>query len=509
MHPSSDIPQTTNDVKCFETNAEPLIKQFRDELQDENKEIYISDVRDRYQNQYIDLVQKGGGVWGVALIGFTYVLEKMGIRFLRMAGTSAGAINTVLMSAMGDKNEEKSIRLLRLLVRKNLFDFVDGHLIVKTMVRLLTKWKDPSRIIRIFTFVYAFILTVSLIGLTFNGYFHENVKLISFIICFICVLTGILAAAMLMMLWNRFKQAGLGLNPGETFLIWMKQVLKDFDPGKKEMTTDELERIAAYVANLNLKVDPIRYLGDSANNPPLEGAVTVITSEICTGNKIELPRMRELFDCQTGNPMDDAASLVRASMAIPFFFESFYVKDIKYANKKNNPEPWDNFFGINPPSECRLVDGGILSNFPVDIYVDANVKCPRYPTIGIDLNDGSEAHSNGNADTWNLFEFIGNIFNAARNHYDKAYIQKNRVQKKNIASVNVGFINWLKFSMSEKEKIQLFMSGVVAAIEFLKRFKADSEVLKSQTYVKSESQWDIMKEERMEMYKKMNIQSNA
>ena len=37
-------------------------------------------------------MQEGGGVWGIALLGYTYILEKMGIRFFSLAGTSAGAI---------------------------------------------------------------------------------------------------------------------------------------------------------------------------------------------------------------------------------------------------------------------------------------------------------------------------------------------------------------------------------------------------------------------------------
>ena len=39
----------------------------------------------------MNLVQKGGGVLGVALVGYVYILEQAGIRFLKMAGTSAGA----------------------------------------------------------------------------------------------------------------------------------------------------------------------------------------------------------------------------------------------------------------------------------------------------------------------------------------------------------------------------------------------------------------------------------
>ena len=55
-------------------------------------QLLVSDVLDDKGNQYAHLVQKGGGVLGVALVGYTYVLEEMGIRFLKQAGTSAGAI---------------------------------------------------------------------------------------------------------------------------------------------------------------------------------------------------------------------------------------------------------------------------------------------------------------------------------------------------------------------------------------------------------------------------------
>ena len=57
-----------------------------------------SDIEDANGNQYVDLVQEGGGVLGVALVGYTYILEKAGIRFMSLAGTSAGAINTMMMA---------------------------------------------------------------------------------------------------------------------------------------------------------------------------------------------------------------------------------------------------------------------------------------------------------------------------------------------------------------------------------------------------------------------------
>src|SRR5688500_9761254 len=59
--------------------------------------ICLSDVVDVQGSQYVDLVHEGGGVHGIALAGYTYILEKMGVAFMKMAGTSAGSINTLLL----------------------------------------------------------------------------------------------------------------------------------------------------------------------------------------------------------------------------------------------------------------------------------------------------------------------------------------------------------------------------------------------------------------------------
>lgn len=44
----------------------------------------FSDVIDDQGHQYVDLVMEGGGVLGVALVGYTFVLEEIGLRFLRV-----------------------------------------------------------------------------------------------------------------------------------------------------------------------------------------------------------------------------------------------------------------------------------------------------------------------------------------------------------------------------------------------------------------------------------------
>lgn len=54
------------------------------------------------------------------------MLAQIGIRFLNIGGTSAGAINAILLAAIDKPEKEKSTRILELLANKNLEDFVDG-----------------------------------------------------------------------------------------------------------------------------------------------------------------------------------------------------------------------------------------------------------------------------------------------------------------------------------------------------------------------------------------------
>ena len=102
----------------------------------------VSDVLDQDGNQYVNLVQKGGGVLGVALVGYTYILEKMGIRFLRLAGTSAGAINTALMTVIGKKEDAKSISILKAICDLNFFNLVDGHPAARWIIKKFITHQD-------------------------------------------------------------------------------------------------------------------------------------------------------------------------------------------------------------------------------------------------------------------------------------------------------------------------------------------------------------------------------
>src|SRR6478672_8988396 len=105
------------------SNVKDVLAKLASEFKD--RPLNISDVTDD-NHQYVDLVQEGGGVWGIALVGYTYVLEKMGIRFFSLAGTSAGSINSIMFACTGNKEDEKSEKIIEYLLELNMFDIVDG-----------------------------------------------------------------------------------------------------------------------------------------------------------------------------------------------------------------------------------------------------------------------------------------------------------------------------------------------------------------------------------------------
>jgi NTE family protein len=93
-------------------------------LKEQHKE--FSDMIDDEGNQYVDLVMEGGGVLGIALTGYTYVLEQAGIRFLGVGGTSAGSINALMIAALDVPSQPKSEKLLATLADMPMDEFIDG-----------------------------------------------------------------------------------------------------------------------------------------------------------------------------------------------------------------------------------------------------------------------------------------------------------------------------------------------------------------------------------------------
>ncbi len=379
----------------------------------EETPLQVSDITDEHGYQYVDLVQEGGGVLGIALLGFTYALEEAGIRFFSLAGTSAGAINTAFLAAAGKPQEKKSARILEVIDRKDLMDFVDGGKDAKRLVKAISKGGNTRKVL-----------------LTALNQVDEF-----------------------------FIRKDLGINRGDNFLNWLKEVFTEFG----------VYTTKALLDNMNDFSEPLiesayRRFG-FLTEKEFKARLSLIASDITTQTKAELPDMGDLY---YHKPLDvNPAYYVRSSMSIPIFFDPLVVEDIP--SGKNQVEKWQSlkkayYFG-NIPSKVVFVDGGVMSNFPIDVF-HVSERIPTRPTFGVKLGIDRESEMKNDS----IFQIIWNCFSAARQMRDHDVIMKNQDFISLTSNIDDNGINWLNFNLPEEDKVELFIRGVVAACAFLKIF---------------------------------------
>ncbi|MEP6926096.1 MAG: patatin-like phospholipase family protein [Ginsengibacter sp.] len=448
----------------------------------------VSDVLDVQGNQYVNLVQKGGGVLGVALVGYTYVLEKMGIRFLRLAGTSAGAINTALMTVIGKKEEAKSINILKAICDLNFFNLVDGHPAARWIIKnFITHHDFTIKAKKWITGV--FMITILLLAgdIIFLGLEHiihplsVMTKLFFVLTGFYFLLIGLIIFYSAR-LFKRLKSSGYGINPGNFFYDWIKQQLISNDVH----TVSDLNQKATTIPELHLRVD------NPEGVTSLKGDVTFITSELVTKNKIQFPEMCYLFREKANIDTLQPAGFIRASMSIPVFFESYMINNIPCSTEEIKKAWMDTMNEPDPPSTARFVDGGMLSNFPINIFHNPKVITPRLPSFGIDLDDSKPDDTDKNATGWSLAGYFGRMFNTIRFYYDKDFLLKNKVFGKGIGKIPLSDYNWLNFFITDQDKIDMFILGVKTATKFLIEFD-----------------WETYKDDRATMQVTLNKESGA
>ena len=369
----------------------------------EKKNRTISDIVDETGHEYVDLVMEGGGVLGIALVGYTYALESVGIRFRHVGGTSAGAINAVMISGLDTPDKPKSPKVLKILADLEMFSFVDGDSDAQDFVRAMVE-----------------------------------------------------GAGWIKMMWKGLQIADniiedLGLNPGDAFLRWVEKQLKS--------------------ANIDSVVDlehrmtcPDLFLRDNTKLPKKarDGRLAIVAADISTGTKVVFPDMANLYWSQPGtlNP----AWLVRASMSIPGFFHPMRVANIPQGEDAiNNWRRKAGYKGILP-EEVLLVDGGIISNFPIDLF---HSRCvPQAPTLGVKLG----VDRNQPVEVRKPTQLLGAVFDAARQGADYGFLSRHPDYQHLVGFIETGDHYWLDFYMGPDSKVDLFVRGVKAAIDFLMKF---------------------------------------
>jgi len=466
--------------------------------------------------QYVNYVQEGGGVLGVGLLGYTYVLEKLGIRFYKLAGTSAGAINTVLTAAVNPDNYKevaikndkepllKSEAILYELLRKDLFDLVDGANFARRIIKKFLMKKDYiSRLINWIIIAVVILLTASATSgiLSIVNYsidFSKVWKVINLVVAIIVVLLIGFKIAMYFLskkYIGLFVRSKFGVCTGNDFLKWITAILLK----NGIQYTPELEAvIKKNQEGVYLRKSRAAAQNEGDGRPVAGPDLVLIASDITNQRKVEFPAMAKYYwdDVATSCP----AEFVRASMAIPIFFEPF-VKNVTHAPVTEEEQmilqniPPNT--SLQQPCEVRFVDGGILSNFPINVFHNPTVKVARLPTFGVKLED-EEHEIPGETKTLkqSLMRYVGSIFSTIRFYYDSDFLLKNRLYERTIGHVDVSKFNWLNFFLKEKDKEDLFRQGAEAAKIFFLGGEVwvDGKPRKFAAY-----NWESYKQEREEV----------
>jgi NTE family protein len=149
------------------------------------------------------------------------------------------------------------------------------------------------------------------------------------------------------------------------------------------------------------------------------------------------------------------ANAVRMSMSIPYFFQPVLLE------AKDTGEL------------CTIIDGGVLSNFPVWLF-DVPDHDPVRPTFGFHLKGGKGVGSGLEQIVESLgwpFELGVNIFRTTSDAWDERFMSDSTVVR--TCTVLAGDIATTDFDLTDPEKKQLLQNGQDAAAAFLDSFDRD------------------------------------
>lgn len=145
------------------------------------------------------------------------------------------------------------------------------------------------------------------------------------------------------------------------------------------------------------------------------------------------------------DPMEfEIARAVRMSAAIPLFFKPVIIK-------------YDN-------CESYIVDGGVLSNFPVWIFDTKGT--PRWSTFGFRLVDSSESNcSMGKTD---LLSYILDIFEAMVDE-DQSLFLRDKDSVRTVLIPTLG-VKSTDFHLTPMDRYRLYQSGYESCSHFLEKW---------------------------------------
>ncbi|MBD3108111.1 patatin-like phospholipase family protein [Bacillus sp. AGMB 02131] len=172
-------------------------------------------------------------------------------------------------------------------------------------------------------------------------------------------------------------------------------------------------------------------------------SLRIVVSDISNGEIVVLPDDLPKYQCDIAT--FSIAKAVRMSCSIPFFFEPVKLR----CNKKTS----------------YIVDGGVLSNFPLWLFDGENIKKVR-PVIGITLT-GESGHKPPKR-IQNALEMFSALFSTMKEAHDNRYIS--RKHAKNIIFIPITRVSSSEFDITGEQKNELISLGKEYANQFLRKW---------------------------------------
>ena len=178
-----------------------------------------------------------------------------------------------------------------------------------------------------------------------------------------------------------------------------------------------------------------------ADLPP--HSLRVIASDLSNGRLLVLPDDLEKYGI--AKETFPVARAIRMSASLPYFFEPVKLRSLE---------------GVS-----FMVDGGVLSNFPMWLFDRENVKKIR-PVIGVKLSH--DIIGKPKKQIKNAIDLYGALFTTMKDAHDSRYIS--RKLEKNIIFIPTEGVLTTEFELTPERKIELIQYGKSKAESFLQKW---------------------------------------
>lgn len=194
-------------------------------------------------------------------------------------------------------------------------------------------------------------------------------------------------------------------------------------------------------------------LDDPEGSLPPERSYRLVihTSDISCGRLVRLPWDYPLYGRDPDRQR--VADAVRASMSIPFFYEP-----IRFRGRRTDGTEINSY----------LVDGGMLSNFPIDVFDRTDGKPPRWPTFGMKLSARPTSPVEERFRIDGVLDLAKAMVGTMMRFHDQMHIDDPSVLARTIF-IDTGTVKATDFDLDDLTQDALYQNGKAAVLGFLDR----------------------------------------